>query len=566
MIQRQTEIEALLREAEAGGPGAGLAARRAAGLLEGSDPAGARRALAMAASLSPLDPSPRLGMARLAAEAGDLETARREARTLLTTSVDEAARARAAFMLGEIARALGELTEARTAFTQALKIEESLRRANPTDPTTARWYARTRGRLAELDAASGDLPSAQTGAEGALAMLRATAGQIGETPALAADIADAEMRLGAIQLDWGHASAARAHLQQAIGRYEALVLHEAGEPHWKAMLSDAWALLAETNYVAAAPAEAREAIDKALALRVKLARGDASEGWGLAGLWRTRAALLAALGDAQAATDSLFQARDMAERLFADANQAEAPGRFLTQTLREQSDHALRMGQRDTAREAADSARKIAETFARASNSAPWLSELSACWDRLGEVARAARAPSLDFFARAVEFRRMARDAGPGEPRHQRALAAALIKLGDAAMEARSPHSAYIAYNESAQLRLAAAEMALGDHGAAHALAVALERLGLAAAAEGDLHGARAAWESELELADRIFDDESSIEGQRFFAVIEAHLASLNGPDAADLRATAMRRLDMLAHAGALTERETALRKKLWSF
>jgi hypothetical protein len=93
---------------------------------------------------------------------------------------------------------------------------------------------------------------------------------------------------------------------------------------------------------------------------------------------------------------------------------------------------------------------------------------------------------------------------------------------------------------------------------------VALERLGLAARAGGDVHGARGAWEEELELAERIFDDADSIEALRFRAIIEAHLASLNGADADQRRRAALARLDTLASAGALSEQEAALRKSLW--
>jgi hypothetical protein len=96
-------------------------------------------------------------------------------------------------------------------------------------------------------------------------------------------------------------------------------------------------------------------------------------------------------------------------------------------------------------------------------------------------------------------------------------------------------------------------------------LAVALERVGLAARACGDVHAARGAWEEELELANRIFEDADSLEALRFRAIVEAHLASLNGADADERRRAALRRLDALAAAGALNEREAALRKQLWS-
>jgi len=96
-------------------------------------------------------------------------------------------------------------------------------------------------------------------------------------------------------------------------------------------------------------------------------------------------------------------------------------------------------------------------------------------------------------------------------------------------------------------------------------LAVALERLGLAARACGDAHAARGAWEEELDLADRIFADAESLEALRFRAIVEAHLGSLGGADADIRRRSALARLDTLARAGVLTTQEIALRKRLWS-
>ena len=98
---------ALLAEAKAEGPGAGLAARRAALLAERGDPDLAREALVLALRLAPRDPAPRLHLARLHAEAGELEAAIGEAEQVLAEASDEAARARAAFMLGEISRSQG---------------------------------------------------------------------------------------------------------------------------------------------------------------------------------------------------------------------------------------------------------------------------------------------------------------------------------------------------------------------------------------------------------------------------------------------------------------------------
>jgi hypothetical protein len=175
-----------------------------------------------------------------------------------------------------------------------------------------------------------------------------------------------------------------------------------------------------------------------------------------------------------------------------------------------------------------------------------------------------AGAVAQDAFARAVEFRRLACDADRDNIRFKRGLAAALIKLGEAALDANAPTSARAAFVESTDLRLELVRAAPNDPATAHVLAVALERLGLAARACGDIHGARGAWEEELELAERIFEDAYAIEALRFRAIIEAHLASLNGADADQRRRAALMRLDALAKVGVLSEQEAALRKSLW--
>ncbi len=566
MSQQDRDIEALMRAAEAGGPGAALAARRAAWLAEERDPARARAALHLAAKLEPFDSGPRLALSRLHAEAGDLDAAKREAQSVIDDAVDQAARARAFFILGEIARLQGEAAPARQAFNAAAQIEEKLLQSDRKNPHAARWFARARGRIAELDAESGERAKARTGAEGALAVLKAVAAQISETPALAADIADAEMRLGALELDGGEAPAARLRIAQAIGRYEALILLEPNEPHWRAVLADAWALAAEADYLRGAAADARTSIDNALALRVKLAQNDSAERRALAGAWRVRAALLAALNDEVGAAHSLAQARALAEQQCEDAQEREAPARFLVNTLLDCADHALRTRAPEAAHEAADAARRVAESHTRSGkDGALWRSDLAACWDRLGESARATGASARDAFARAVEFRRLACEAAPETATMQRALAATLLKFADAALVGGEAKSALAACSESAGLRLRLAEAAPGATGPARDLAVALERVGLAAAACGDAAGAREAWESELELADRVFENSDSVEAQRFRAIVEAHLSQLGGVDSSDLRAAALARLDTLARLGALTERDAALRKRLWS-
>jgi tetratricopeptide (TPR) repeat protein len=395
-------------------------------------------------------------------------------------------------------------------------------------------------------------------------MLNAAAQQIGETPELAADIADAELRLGALELDANQPSSARRRFREAIGRYEALCVTEKEEPHWRAVLSDAWALAAEADYARGAADAARDAMDKSLQVRLRLAANDPRESWTLAGTWRVRAALRAALGDNTAAAESMQQARALAEQLCLPDRLAEQPARFLVHTLIDQADHALRAGELTIAREAANEARAHAERFAtRTDASAAWLADASACWDRMGEIARAGRMPAQDAFARAVEMRRMAYERASGDARRARGLAAALVKQGDAALEANENATARAAFNESAAIRLKLMEAAPDDRTAAHALAVALERLGLAAKATGDLAAARSAWEDELALAFRLFEPDD-LEGMRFCAIVESHLAQAGGPDAESHRSAGLERFDLLARAGVLTEREAAVRKKLW--
>jgi len=58
---------------------------------------------------------------------------------------------------------------------------------------------------------------------------------------------------------------------------------------------------------------------------------------------------------------------------------------------------------------------------------------------------------------------------------------------------------------------------------------------------------------------------QTEIESVRFAAIVEAHLVGVGGMDAEAYRQSSLARFDDLAKAGALTEREAALRKKLWS-
>lgn len=561
----EAAIDALLAEAAAEGPRAVVAARRAAHLAEGRDPARAARAHALAAKLDPLDAFPRLALARLHAETGDVDAARREAAAVFSEALDQAARARAAFILGELARARGDVAEARQAYAAAAHIEESMLSGDGADPVAARWYARSIGRIAELDARD-DFAKARRGAEGAVSILRALTMQIGEPPMLAADIADAEFRMAAFALDAGEAGAARQHISEAIGRYEALILAEPDEPHWRAVLADAWTLAAEASLSLGAPDNAVGAIDNALKLRLKLARHDPAERGALAAVWRLRGAMFGALGDSETATHSLSQAAALAKMLHDEAPRDAMTARFIVQTLLEQTDQALARGAIEIARDAASAARTIAEPFAQSDGGDAWFEDLAAAWDRLGRVSRAVGAPAQarDSFARAAAFQRKVYAIKPNDDDAKRALSSALLITGDAALAARQYDNARSFFVEAFQLRLELAEAAPGEPEPARALAVALERLGLAAAASGDSVGARAVWEEELALIERVYEDPCDIEGQRFRAVIEAHLAGLNGLDSAELRASALARLDLLAEDGKLTERDEHLRVQLW--
>lgn len=557
-------VDALIAQARLGGPDAALTAKRAAVLAERLRPNLAREALALAARLDPRDPNPKLDLARLHAEQGELEQAAAAAASVLGGG-DQPARARAAFLLGEIARMQGDGQTARAHFTLLMQIEDGLLAADRGDPIAARWYARGRGRIAELDAAAGDQARARSGAEGALAMLRATASQIGEPPVLAADIADAELRLAVFELEAGEPNSARRRAGEAIGRYEALAVTEKDEPHWRDMLARAWTLAAQAAFVAGAGGEAHEAMDKALQARIGLAARHAEEAWALAATWRVRAGLLAGLGDTPAAEDSLNQAAALARRLHELAPDQEAPARFLVHTLLEQADHALRTGGGEMrAKESADAARALAQRFA-AAGLPGWCGEAAAAWDRLGEVCRRAGATpkqTQDAFARAVEFRRMELSESASAA-SERALAAALGRLGEAALQAGANSKAREALEESAALQAALFEAAPDDPRAGHALAATLDHVGLAAFAMTDMPAARAAWEHELRLFDHMHGEDEGADVMRLRATVEARLAGARGPDCERHRDSALARLDALARAGALSEQELTLRRKL---
>lgn len=555
---------ALLAVAEAGGPEAAAAARRAAWLAERADRGLARRALALTLRLDPLDPAPRLALARLAAEDGNLDDAVAEAEAVLADAVDKAARARAAFMLGEIARVRGERAKARAHFLEASRIEEAILTVSRGDSTATRWYARARGRIADLDLEEGARDSAFVGAEGALAILRASAATAGEPPVLAADIADAEVRLGGLELETRQPASARRRFGEAIGRYEALAITEPDEPHWRAALADTWTLAAEAEFMRGASDQAREAMDKALHARIRVAVRHNEEAWALAGTWRVRGGLRAALGDDATAMESFEQASKLATLLADRGKEAPAPARFLVHTLLDQADHALRTRAMEIAYQAANAARARAERFAHRENDPTWLSEAGACWDRLGEAARLSKAhdEARDAFARASEFRRMAASRAPDNPALKAGFAAALLKQGDVALAADALSEARECFGACVSVRTALFE-ARRDPQSAHALAAALERVGLVALAQADPNAARDAWEAELKLIDTVFPNSVLPEAIRFRAIVESHLAGAGGANAGAYRRAALARLDTLSRTCGLSEAEAALLRRL---
>lgn len=551
-----SRLDALLLIAEIGGPDASGAARRAAGLADGRDPDRARKALKIAARLDPLDAAPRLALARVHAEQGDMNAARREAAAVYGEGVDQAARARAAFMLGELARAEGDVQTARGAYLDTIKIETALLDADPQDPGSARWYARAKGRIAELDAAAGDMKAAMAGADAALALFRAAAGQIGETPLLAADIADAELRRAGFSFEAGDAGDARMRLGEAIGRYEALAAVEKGEPHWRAMLAEAWTLAAEAALAENAANAAREAINKALQLRLKLAREDDHERWALAGVWRLRAGLAAALGEPGDARESIAQARALTETLRTEAPDSPARKRSMAQVLLEEAAIESKLGDMARADFAAEAALKLCGAES---------DEAAVAWDRRAAIAAQSGQweRAQDAARRALRCRRQRAADAPKDVSVRRALGAALARSGETAIGAKDYANARRLLQENLELRLALAEAAPGEQGPARDLALGIEQIGRLAAARGDTAGARAAWEEELALAEGVFPPDDN-EGARFCAIVESLIASLGGPDAQTRRASALARLDRLAELGQLTGRDVALRAQLW--
>ena len=180
---------------------------------------------------------------------------------------------------------------------------------------------------------------------------------------------------------------------EAIGRYEALAVTEKDEPHWRAVLSDAWALAAEADYVRGAPDAARERDGQGAASAAAPGGEASARKLGARGhVARCARRCARRSATAQAAAESLQQARALAETI--DARRRTRKRRRASWSTRcsIKPITRLRTGELNRAREAADTARMQAEAFAPNGRDALLgLARPAACWDRLGEVARAAR-------------------------------------------------------------------------------------------------------------------------------------------------------------------------------
>lgn len=557
-------FNALMRRAEAGGEGAAEAARKAGALAAGIDPERARRAWAAAAALDPLDTAPRIALSRLAAANGDLTGARREAQTAFDQAIDAAERGFAAFALGEIAEARGDPAEARARFESAKADAEAVLAADPHDASAAHDLAAARQRLAELALQQGDLAGAEAGHDAACALLSALA-ERESSPALTADLGFAHARLADLALERDDLSAARSHAQRAEGFYEALARarpRDAGLAEARAALMTLSAEICrrDNDYEGA-----RSAMDGALALRVRSAAGDPAQRGQLLSAWRRQAALLAETGETQLAEAARAQARSLAEALHKERPEDEAAGANYLQVLFEDAEAATLHGDLERARRAlADCVRLADARLAQAPRDLARAATLVRAWTKLGDVGLAAGKPAAacEAFSRAHAVARLAHEAAPDDLR-AKARAHAALKYGEAASAAGDHGQARAAILESLRLRIARADARKDDRGALLDVAVALERLGLAALAAGDASAARGAWHDELKLAPRIFP-ETNQNALRFAAIVRGHLAGLGGDEAGHHRKAALDALDQLAASGALTDKDQALRKQLW--
>lgn len=558
--------DALMAQAESGGPEGAQAARRAGVLATGRDPARAQQAWRRAAELDPLDALPRIALSRLAAQAGDLTGARAQAQSVYDNAVDEAERGFAAFALGEFAEASGDPRAARAAFSLARARAEAVLDADPQDGAAAHDLAAARQRLAELDLMAGDAAAARAGHEAAYALLAALADRGAVSAALLADLGFAQARLADLALEADDLPEARRRALSAAGFYDALARSRGGDPG----LAEARAALATLDAEIArrhgAYDDAQRAMQEAIVLRVQRAAADPAQRGHLLAAWRRQAALFSESGDLSLADAARLQARALATTLYKENPNDEMAARGLIAVLQDDSASAMMRGDLEAARLALVEAVQMADArLAAARADRRRAGELAQIWLKLGDVAMAAARPPAaeDAYARATHLARMLHESAPDDLRALRNLAAATLKLGDASAAAGNHASADAALHESVNLRSQALARDETSAAAARDLAVALERLGLALRASGDSNAARIAWEDELGLAARAFPDFGE-DALRFDAIVHAHLAALGGPDNSHHRRAALDALDQLAVLARLTPKDSRLRAQLW--
>jgi hypothetical protein len=549
----ERRFAALMAEAQAGGPNAAQAARRAAAMALARDPRRAEEALARACDIDPLDAVSVLALAQLRADRGELDAARADAARAFSHAVDEAARALAAFALGEIALARGDAEQARDAFRAAKSLQAEILRHEPGDYEALRHYARACQRLADFTAREEGAPAGRIAHGEALALLETLAQREDALIDLAEDLAHSCARLAQLCVDLGDHEGARACAQARVGWLMRLADDEPDNEAWRFDLAEAWEARAHLDFQARDVRAAQDASSQALHLRAALAAaapGDAKRRRALAKRWARHAEIFAHAGDLAAARGAAAQARSLRE-----ADKDALGAQALHDALILEGDLALKARDYEAARQAF--ARACERAQARAHEDDAWRTALAQACGRLGETALQAQlfAPARDAFAR---MRALNDGADP------RLEARLLLKEGEAALGEGDSQAARALFQHSCAIRIDLLHAAPGDMALARELAVALERLGVLAHETGDMDAARAAWEDEARLAEVMLDKLGDGETMRFAAIVYGHLAGLPSPDAIEHRKRALALLDELAQLGALTAPDVALRNRLW--
>ncbi|MBI1188037.1 MAG: hypothetical protein GC206_12035 [Alphaproteobacteria bacterium] len=549
----ERRFAALMAEAQAGGPDAAQAARRAAAMALARDPRRAEEALAHASALDPLDAVSTLALAQLRADRGDLDAARVGAAQAFSDAIDESARALAAFALGEIALARGDAAQARDAFQAAKSLQADILRHEPGDYEALRHYARACQRLADFTASDDGAAAARIAHGEALTLLETLAQRDDALVDLAEDLAFGCARLAHLCLELGDHDGARACAEARVGWLMRLADDEPDNEAWRVDLADAWELCARLALEAHDIHPAQEASSQALHLRVALAAaapGDAKRRRAQAKRWARHAEILAQSGDLHGARSAAAHARGLRE---ADTDSLGAQA--LHDALILEGDLALKARDYEGARILFSRACEHAQPRAYDDNA--WRTALSQVWGRLGETALQAHhfAQARDSFAR---MRALSDASNP------RLAARLLLKEGEAALGAGDKIAARALFQQSCAIRLDLVDAAPQDMALARELAVALERLGVLAHEAGDIAAAHAAWEDEARIAEIMLDAIGDSAAMRFAAIVHGLLAGLASPDATAHRKRGLALLDDLARQGALTEQDIALRTRLW--